>query len=757
MKPRLLFSFVFIVFFSGCSFAQRSYNLSLDQLDPATHMAAGWGFGNVSYAMLPADKTKEAFKLDSVVKHDGKYSLLIDWNKDYGEWTATNYAIRETFKGHSIKLTGYLKTENVTGTGAGLWMRIDGTEKNLAFDNMMKTPVTGTTDWKQYSIELDYDDENAETITVGGLIVGEGKLWMDDLHISIDGKDITKAEEKKRVRSKAELDTAFSHSSGIANISLDAEKEKLLANLGMIWGFIKYYHPAVAEGNYNMDAELFRILPKVMDAKKPNDAYAVIEKWVDGFGKPAECKNCGVIEKTFKVKIMPDYGYLFDKGNLPQSLVDKLNYILKNRGKKTKNYYVALNKGVGNPNFMHELLYIDAPYPDAGIRLLALYRYWNMIQYFDPNRHLIGEDWNKVLTESIPDFVNAKDTLDYDLACLKLIARIHDTHANIWGGADALRNHNGLLTMPVAAEFIDDKLVVTDFYPDEKNKEGSLQRGDIIEKIDGVPVKELVKKNLSLTPASNYETQLRDLSRYGSHILRSNIPEAKLDVLRGDKNIDVTVYRITIEDCYNKYEAGITNAKYKILDNNIGYIYPAKLNDSDFEEVKNKLNNTKGLIIDMRCYPSTFMTFTYAKWLKRQASPFVVFTNGSIENPGLFTYSDPLENGYSNSNYYAGKIVIIVNATTQSSAEYQTMALSTAPDVTVIGSQTAGADGNVSEIMLPGGIRTMVSGIGILYPDGTESQRKGVKIDVVVKPTIKGIKEGKDELLDKAIEIINKS
>jgi C-terminal processing protease CtpA/Prc len=83
------------------------------------------------------------------------------------------------------------------------------------------------------------------------------------------------------------------------------------------------------------------------------------------------------------------------------------------------------------------------------------------------------------------------------------------------------------------------------------------------------------------------------------------------------------------------------------------------------------------------------------------------------------------------------------------------MAFQTAPDLTVIGSITAGADGNVSSIYLPGGILTLISGIGVFYPDGRETQRKGIKIDITVRPTIEGIKNGKDELLEKAIEIIN--
>lgn len=59
--------------------------------------------------------------------------------------------------------------------------------------------------------------------------------------------------------------------------------------------------------------------------------------------------------------------------------------------------------GIGNPEFKHENGYSNNTYPDAGIRLVALYRYWNMIQCF-PDRHLIGEDWNKVLPEFIPKY-----------------------------------------------------------------------------------------------------------------------------------------------------------------------------------------------------------------------------------------------------------------------------------------------------------------------------------------------------------------
>ena len=191
-----------------------------------------------------------------------------------------------------------------------------------------------------------------------------------------------------------------------------------------------------------------------------------------------------------------------------------------------------------------------------------------------------------------------------------------------------------------------------------------------------------------------------------------------------------------------------------MLDGNIGYIYPAKLKENDLDKIKEAFAATDGIVIDMRCYPSTFMTFTYGAWLKPTSSPFVKFTSGSVDMPGMFTYGTTVWNGGGIRRHYEGKEVTIVDANTQSSAEYQTMALSTAPGARVIGTTTAGADGNVSEIILPGGLSTMISGIGILYPDGTETQRKGVRLDKVVTPTIKGLIEGRDEQLEEAVRMI---
>ena len=98
-------------------------------------------------------------------------------------------------------------------------------------------------------------------------------------------------------------------------------------------------------------------------------------------------------------------------------------------------------------------------------------------------------------------------------------------------------------------------------------------------------------------------------------------------------------------------------------------------------------------------------------------------------------------------------MVLLVNASSQSMSEYFTMFLQTIPGSITIGSQTAGADGDVTRIQLPYASFN-ITGAGICYPDGTNAQRNGVKIDIVVEPSVKGTMRGVDEQLQAAIDYL---
>jgi len=82
----------------------------------------------------------------------------------------------------------------------------------------------------------------------------------------------------------AKHDTNFAHGSEIVINNLNPVKIDNLTNLGMIWGFLKYYHPSVAGGEYNWDASLFRIMPKILSAATKTEANTQLDCQADHRG-----------------------------------------------------------------------------------------------------------------------------------------------------------------------------------------------------------------------------------------------------------------------------------------------------------------------------------------------------------------------------------------------------------------------------------------------------------------------------------------
>jgi len=555
----------------------------------------------------------------------------------------------------------------------------------------------------------------------------------------------------------ATTDTAFATGSRIPAIWLHDNKVKELTNLGMLWGFIKYHHPAVATGTVNMDAALFAVLPQVLAAANTDSANAIMQRWVDNFEKPLPCTQCTQYEKTNNTKMIPDYGYLFEKDNLPISLQEKLVYIRQNSGASRAHYYLQMQPGTGIPIIANERLY-DAPYPDAGVRLLSLYRYWNAIQYYYPHKHLIDADWNQVLVQLIPIFCNVTNATEYQMALLRLLSRIQDANATLKGNTQPLNAAMGKYILPFTARFLEGKLVVSGYYKDPSEAKSSIKPGDIIEQIDGLGILDILRKYMDVTPAANYEAKLHNMVSSTGFMWRSHTQEAKLTITRDGKPLTVKLSRIEADTTMQLTDNGVgTIIAPKILPGNIGYLHQGYMTKGgDLTMVKQMMADTKVLIIDMRCYSKVYMVKEYNDWMKAEKSPFILYSFMQMLYPGVFeTASTPVAYEGSGNNSYKGKLVILVDTRTKGTTEYLTMLLQSVPGAKVVGSTTAGTTGNQTMVPLPGGVYTHFAGHGALYPDGTEIQRKGLKIDKEVLPTPAGIQAGKDEVLDAAIKMIS--
>lgn len=529
-------------------------------------------------------------------------------------------------------------------------------------------------------------------------------------------------------------------------IELDASKIEDLQILGMVWGYLKYYHPNVARGDFDWDLELVHILPLILETETIEERDVMLLKWILNLGDFKTNRKANI--KNRNIKLKPDLKWI-KEANLSLELETVLIQ-LKGIPKVDSNVYVSLKEK--NPKFINEDPYTSMKYPDMNYRLLSLFRYWNIIKYYFPYKHLIEDNWDLVLAKFIPIFINAANEKEYTLAVLKLINRVHDTHANIWGFNLNLEIFKGLYASPLRLKYVENKFVVIGYHNDSLAKSTELMIGDVITKVNGISVDTILKNRLDITPASNLPTKLRDIAL---NLLRTNNSKIEIEFERDGsiyikREATFSVGTLNIFNFSNRTEC------FKRINESITYLYLGSIKNEFLDSLWQEIKGTKGLIIDLRCYPSDFVTFSLGKYLMPNSRKFVKFTQGSITCPGLFSFNSPLIVGEKNPDFYKGQVILLVDEYTQSNAEYTAMAFSVAPNVTIIGSTTAGADGNVSWIYLPGNIFTMISGIGVYYPNGKETQRIGIVPDIFIRPSLQGIKQGRDELIEKAIEIINK-
>ena len=341
---------------------------------------------------------------ESDIVHSGHWAVRLDRTQNPpGQFSVVTSSIPVDFAGSRVELRGFLRTENVSGF-AGLWLREDGDSGVISIDNMQEQHLSGTHEWQEFTVALPLDSE-ARRLVFGALLAGNGIAWVDDLQLLVDDKPV--ADATQREPEPGETDHAFDQGSGIQLNALTPVQIENLATLGRVWGFLKYHDPVITAGKRRWDYDLFRIMPSVLTAPGRAASNAVLVKWIDSFPTVNACTDCLSLDSE-GLKVKPDVAWIGDTETLGVPLSQRLQSIYRNRA-RNQQYYVSLAPIVGNPVFRHESAYAPLQFPDAGYQLLALFRMWNIVEYWAPDRDVMGEDWPGVLMEFIPRVATAKD------------------------------------------------------------------------------------------------------------------------------------------------------------------------------------------------------------------------------------------------------------------------------------------------------------------------------------------------------------
>lgn len=373
-------------------------------------------------------------------------------------------------------------------------------------------------------------------------------------------------------------------------------------------------------------------------------------------------------------------------------------------------------------------------------RLGNIINTYNVFQHFFPYFDVLKLDWGNELENALIRSFKDSSLKDHLITLRKFTSHLKDGHISI--NAKGVRE--GVFTPSFFWEWVGDKLIISDVWKDDLD----LETGDEIIKINGIDSKEYFEEIDSMISAGtlgwlhNRSEQLSLLGEQGS----------KITIETNSKIIEVTRDQ-------EPYSNSKSYNPYKKIDEGIHYINLSILDVETFNYLVPELEKSTGLIFDLRGYPNgngeiiTHLMKTGDTTEAWMYIPKIVYPDH--QKPKSYLTAN-WKGFFEPQLPYLGdkKVVVITDGKAISYAESLMGFVKGYKLATIVGQPTAGTNGNYNTFILPGEITINWTGMKVVKHDGSQLFGIGILPDVYIQKTVQGIKEGKDEFLEKAIELV---
>lgn len=385
-------------------------------------------------------------------------------------------------------------------------------------------------------------------------------------------------------------------------------------------------------------------------------------------------------------------------------------------------------------------------------RQLAVIRAWNVIHWFYPYLHLIG-DWDAVLPEFLARMEEAKTSRDYALTLMEMMTHVPDGHTGLWGRPEVLSPF-GDASLPILVRWVENAPVAVQV--SEEVRQAGIEVGDAILAVDGEPVAARVERFRRYATASTPGHLLNRIA--GRFLLVGNAGSTA--VLKIQKLDGSTREVSLVRDPKKPLPEPEKGEVIRILPGNWGYVDLTRLTVADVDALFEKVAGTRGLIMDMRGYPQGTAWAIAPRINTRKAKVGAQFRRSQVsafsdeEGESGFYFSQPLPDLPDGKTLYTAPTVMLIDDRAISQSEHSGLFYEAANGTKFIGTTTAGANGDVTRFGVPGGIWIGFTGHDVRHADGRQLQRVGLTPDIEVAPTRAGLKAGRDEVLERAVEYL---
>ncbi|MCF8425976.1 MAG: hypothetical protein K9H61_08605 [Bacteroidia bacterium] len=489
------------------------------------------------------------------------------------------------------------------------------------------------------------------------------------------------------------------------NINYSKIEIKRIVYLCKTWGALKYLTSNTKYNNIDWNTELYEQLSENPNFYSNNQ---ILEKVLVNLISKADDGENKVEERACNFNLY----WVNDTSIVNKSTTTKLLKIIKTNHGVINNPNLVYVNGV--IDFTEEnKKFLDEELPEINSKMVNIFRYWNIINYFFPYKNLMDRNWDEALNEYIPKILNSFSISEYQYNYLEFISLLRDGHGF------SLCDYTKTWYDDFVPSFslVNGKIII------ENNQIQTLINGDSVIMINGKTIDSIQFYLTKIFPSSNISYTKKKLEKLIFDFDTTKILE--LEIIRNGSPKSIKISKI--ETFSNEKNSDYPPFKYygNILYLNYGILNPVLL-DSLLKSIS---KNEPEIIIDLRVYPKEYMFNEIFANLVVTSKPFVLLNLINPNCPGNFTNSEIYKTESLGAKLKLKKCILLVDENTMSHGEFSAMCFQTLPNTYTIGKQTAGADGDIVGVNISGGISTSFSGIEILYPDNTPTQRKGVKID----------------------------
>ncbi len=660
------------------------------------------------------------------------------------------------WRSKQIKVTAAIRVASAENDkGAQMWLRVDRPGGIGAFDNMSNRRVRQQT-WADYSITAEIADD-AQKINLGLMTFNGVTAWWDNVRMEVVGEFSTLKDPPRPLE-----DT------GLRN----------LAAFARLLGHVRYFHPSDAAAASDWLRFIVEALPKVENARDPaalatelQAAFTPIASTVRVFetGKepplPAELQP-PASRDGLKVSFWEHIGCNSAPaaaGSIYSSrraTLDARDPASLPRYAQPANVFRG-DLGAGVSCSVPTALFADAagtlphqepakPAADPnqarlsvahrGARLATVMLAWNVFQHFYPYFDVVGTNWSKELEIALRAAATAADDAAFYRTLNRLVVQLHDGHGNLNGPGMPVPT-----PLQARVELIEGKIVVTGVPPETPG----LKPGDVVERIERRPAREVFDEIADeISSATPQWRNWRAAQQFGPRPLAST---AMLEVRGADGEI-----RTVKVACGGSKADDATRRLPKLheIKPGIWHVDVTRLTDAEFDAARGDLAKAKGLIFEMRGYPVGHQWLSHLSPKRLESALWNVPKshrpdrtdvewirtgrwNLDVRQPQLTTNRVFLTDGQAIS--YAESVMGIVEAYKLGE---------------IVGGPTAGTNGNVNVTELPLGYRVWWTGMKVLKHDSSRHHGVGIQPTVPVAKTIQGIREGRDEQLERALTLL---